>query len=179
MLGIVIHVMEVNNSLVMRLNNIRREQKPLADVLGDLARHIVPLSGVDDGVLVRVLLFGLFIGALDEAEDLLVGGVGLADQGAGIAIGDIAFRHFIRAMGHELTLHHVLNLFDARGPPQGGTGSRNRIGHGLDGLFRNPFGRIGGEVRLSDGIGDFIPVKLRFGAVALDDSHKPDTPIIL
>ena len=177
-LGVVVHIVEVNDPLVMRLNNIRREQKPLADVLGHFARHIVALGGVDHRVLVGVLLFCLFIRALDQAEDLLVRGVGLTDQGAGIAIGDIALCHFIRAMGHELALHHVLNLFHPRRPSQGSTGCRDRVGHGLDGFFRNPLGRVGGKIRLSDGVCDFIFFKLRFGAVSFDDSHNPDTPII-
>jgi len=36
------------------------------------------------GVLVGVLLLGLLVAALDQGENLLVGGVGAADQRAGV-----------------------------------------------------------------------------------------------
>ena len=51
--------------------------------LADLARHVVALDGVDGGVLVGVLLLDFLVIALDQAEDAVVRGVGLAHEGCG------------------------------------------------------------------------------------------------
>ena len=66
-----------------------RQEQAHGDVLGNLACHIVALHGVDRGVLVRVLLLGLLVVALDERQDLVVGGVGLALERLVVAVGDV------------------------------------------------------------------------------------------
>ena len=74
----------------------------VGEVLGNLAGHVVALDGVDDGVLVGVLLLGLLVVALDQGQDLVVGGVGLAHERAGIAVGDVVLGDLKRAVRHDL-----------------------------------------------------------------------------
>ena len=69
--------MEVDDALLMGLHDILGQQDTVGDVPADLAGHIVTLGGVDHRVLIGVFLLGLLVVALDEAEDLVVGGVGL------------------------------------------------------------------------------------------------------
>ena len=117
-LGVVVRVMEVDDALPMGLHDVGGQQQPLAQVPGDLAGHVVPLGGVHHRVLVGVLLLGLLVAALDEAEDLLVGGVALADQRADIAVGDVVLGHLIGAVSHDLVTPP-----GPESPPQRGSGS--------------------------------------------------------
>ena len=81
MLGIIIRIMEVDDALLMGLHDVPGQQQPLGQIAGDLAGHVVPLGGVHHRVLIGVLLLGLLVTALDQGEDLIVGGVGRpADQ---------------------------------------------------------------------------------------------------
>ena len=111
MLGIIIGIVKMDDAFLVRLNDILGQQQAVGDISGNLARHIVALRGVDDGVLVGVFLLGLFVAALDQAQDLVIGGVAAAHQRAGIAIGDILLGHLKRAVRHDLVLDHILNLF--------------------------------------------------------------------
>ena len=116
MLGKVVAVMEVNNARLVSLYNILGQQNALGDVLRHLAGHIVPLHAVNGGVLVGVFLLDLLVVALNEGEDLVVCGVGLADQGAGVAVAHIAPGHFKGTLCHDLVLHNVLNFLYGQGP---------------------------------------------------------------
>ena len=79
----------MNDSLLMRLHNIRRQQKSLCDILADLTCHVVTLYAVDRRVFVGIFLFGLFVVAFDQRKDPGIRGVGFADQRALIAVLDI------------------------------------------------------------------------------------------
>ncbi len=117
-LGKVVGVMEVDDALLVGFHDVLGQQQPLAEVPGDLAGHIVPLGGVHHRVLVGILLFGLLVAALDEAEDTLVRGVAPADQGAGITVGDVVLRYLKSAVGHDLVFHQVLDFLYRGGTAQ-------------------------------------------------------------
>ena len=113
-LGIVIHVVEVNNALVVRLHDLLRQQQAAGDVLADLAGHVVALHGIHRRVLVRVLLLDLLVVALDQAENAVVRRVRTAHQRARIPIADVLLRHLERAHTHDRRFDHFLNLLDRR-----------------------------------------------------------------
>ena len=104
-LGVIISVMEVDDALPVGFHDLLRQQDALRDVTAHFAGHVVPLGGIHHRVLVGVFLLGLLVAALDQGEDLLVGGVGAADQRAGVAVGHIVFGHLKGAVGHDLILH--------------------------------------------------------------------------
>ena len=64
--------MDVDHPFIMGINNIRRENVPPADVLGDFRGEIIPHRAVDNGILVGVLLFGNFAVMPEQGKDLLV-----------------------------------------------------------------------------------------------------------
>ena len=117
-LGKVVGVMEVDDALLVGFHDVLGQQQPFAEVPGDLAGHVVPLGGVYHRVLVGVFLLGLLVAAFNEAEDAVVRGVAPADQGAGIAVGDVVLRHLEGPVGHNLVFHQILNLFHRGGTAQ-------------------------------------------------------------
>ena len=67
MLGKVIRIMEMNDTLFVGSYNICGKQNPLGNIFADLAGHIVTLDTVDRRVLVGVFLLDFLIVALDKA----------------------------------------------------------------------------------------------------------------
>ena len=112
-LGEVVGIVEVDQTLLMCLYDLRVQQQTGGQILGDLAGHIVALYTVDGGVLVGVFLLDLFVLALDQAQNTLVGGVGLTLQALDVAVGDIVPCHIVRLNVHQLVLHQILHLFHA------------------------------------------------------------------
>ena len=53
--------MNMNHAVIVGGDHIRRKQEAAADILADLARHIVTECAVDDRVLVGVLLLGFLV----------------------------------------------------------------------------------------------------------------------
>ena len=176
MLGIIVAVVEVDDTLAVRLHNILRQQDALAEVAADLAGHIVPLGGVDHRVLVGVLLLGLLVVALDEAQDAVVGRVGTAHQAAGVAVGDVGLGDLERAVGHDLLFDHVLNFFHGGTAAQLLAGELHALGNALDLARRHAVALFDGGVGLRDGHDDLRDVKGRLGAVALNDLHVSIPP---
>ncbi|MPM85203.1 hypothetical protein SDC9_132281 [bioreactor metagenome] len=171
-LGVIVHVVEMNHALLMGLHNFRGQQQALGDVLGHLARHIVPLNGIHGGIFIGVFLHDLLIVALDEAENLVIGGVGGPGQRPGIAIADIALRRFIGAVAHQLCLHQLLNFLHVQRPSnllrRGFHIQRDLLHLGRRQLRRLP----ARKVRLFNRRCDFFPVKARFTAVSFDNFHN-------
>ena len=172
MLGIIVAVVEVDDTLAVRLHNILRQQDALAEVAADLAGHIVPLGGVDHRVLVGVLLLGLLVVALDEAEDLVVSGVGLTHQRAGVAVGDVVLGHLKGAVGHDAVLHHILDLLHGGGAVHLLALQLHGLCDPLDLHRRHPVHLLHGLVGLGDGDNDLGNVKADLGSVSLDDPHR-------
>ena len=171
MLGVVIRIMEVDNTCLVSLHHLRGKQNAAGNILGHLASHVVPLHRVDGGILVGVLLLDLFIVALNQTQNPVVGGVGLAHQAAGIAVGNILLGHLERAMRHDGLLHQILNFLDGGAVTHLLAGNPDTFGNPLDlqrchaNLFVN---RI---VGLGDGHLYLRDVKNDFRAVSLDDFH--------
>jgi len=67
MLGVVIGIVKVDNSLVVRLDYFLGQQNSVGKVARNFTRDVVALGGVDYGVFIAVFLFGLFVVALDKA----------------------------------------------------------------------------------------------------------------
>ena len=170
-LRVVVGVVEVDDALVVGLDHVLGQQHAHREILGDLAGHVVALHGVDRGVLVGVLLLDLLVVALDEGQDLVVGGVGLALEALHVAVRDVVARDREGALGHDLVLYHVLDLLDS-----------DRVATGL-GLGLDDVGRVDdllvaqallgrhGDVGALDRGDDLVDVERDLGAVALHDLH--------
>ena len=115
MLGKIVRIVEMDNAFVVRFNYFLWQQYAVGNIARNLARHIVALGGIDNGVLVGVFLLCFLVIAFYKAEYFIVRGVGLADERARIAIGNVILGHLKRAVRHNLLFHHVLNLFNAGG----------------------------------------------------------------
>ena len=109
-LGKIIGIVEMYDSLLVRLHNILGKKHPLGQVLADLACHIVPLHTVDRWVLIGILLLHILIIALNQGKDTVVRGVGLTDKGTLEAVPYIILGQFKSTGGHNLVLHHVLDF---------------------------------------------------------------------
>ena len=171
MLGVIIAVVEVDDALPMGLNNLLRQQNTFAEVAADLTGHVVPLGGVDHWVFIGILLLGLLVIALDKGENLIVGCVGFADQGTGIAVGDVMLGHFKGAVGHDVMLHHVLNFLHSGSAADLLALELYRLGDALDLHGGHAIHFLHGVVGLGDGNDDLRDVEGYLGAVALDDLH--------
>ena len=110
-LGIVIRIMEVNDSLLMSMHDLLREQNATAQILADLSCHIISLCGVDDRILVGVLLLDLLVDVLDQRENAIVRRVRLSRQLSLVAVAHILLCHLITTHLHNAGLDHVLNVF--------------------------------------------------------------------
>ena len=175
-LGIIIRVVEVDQPGLMRLDDVARQQQTRRDVLGDLAGHIVALHGVDGGIFVRVLLLDLLVVALDQREDAVVGGVALANQRAGIAVGDIFLGDLKGAVRHDLILDKILDLLDGQTAVHALAADRDALGDAVDLELRQPRGLLDDAVGLADGGADLIQIEHGLGAVPFDDFHSVAPP---
>jgi hypothetical protein len=155
----------------------RREQRAHGEVLGDLAGHVVALDGDDGGVLVGVLLLDLLVVALDEGEDLVVGGVLLALLVLHVAVDDVLACHDEAVEGHELVLHQVLDLLDRDGVAGVGALVLHVEGGELDLAVGEALvlGHLG--ICRLDGVLDLGNVERDLRAVALDDLHVLTLPL--
>ena len=168
----IIAVVEVDDSLLVRLDDLLRQQDAARDVLRDLAGHVVALDAVDRRVFIRVLLLRLLVVALDQAEDLVVGRVGAARERTGVAIADVALRDLERVPAHDLVFNHVLNLLD------GGRAAHRaalllHLGGDRADLLAGQLPALPiGVVGLRDGGDDLRNIESGLRAVSLDDFHS-------
>ena len=112
MLCIVIAVMEVDDALVVRFDDILRQEDALREITAHLACNVVALCRIHDGILVCILLFGFLIIAFDKGENAVICGIVLAIQRTGLEIGNVMIGQFKSTMCHDLVFHHVLDFFD-------------------------------------------------------------------
>ena len=171
-LGKVVGIVEVDQALIVCLDDLRVQQQAGGQVFGDLTSHIVTLDAVHGGVLVGVLLLDLFVLALDQAQDALIGGVGLALQALHIAVGDVVPGHIMCLDVHELVLHHILHFFHADGAVQRLT----LVGHSCGDVSDLLPGETGLAAYRIAGLGDsgddLGNIKRHFRTVAFDDLHS-------
>ena len=179
MLRVIVGVVEVDDALLVRLDDVLRQQDAVGDVAADLARHVVTLRAVDDRVLVGVFLLGLLVVALDQAQDAVVGRVGAAHQAAGIAVGDVGLGDLERAVRHDLLFDHVLNFFHGGAAAELLTGELHALGDALDLARRHARALLDGGVGLRDGHDDLRDIKGRLCTVSLDDLHFLFLPLVI
>ena len=175
MLGIVIRVVEMDDALLVRLDDLARQQQAARDIPADLAGHIIALHAVDRGILVGVFLLGLLVVAFDQAEDLVVGGVGAADERALIAVADIALGNLKRAVPHDFAFYELLNLLDAGRAVHLQTDALHRAGNILNLRVRQLRRAAFGPVGLLHGVKDLYTVEHGLRAVAFDELHIDNT----
>ena len=177
-LGVVVRVVEVDDALFMRLDDILGQEQTVRQITAHLAGHIVALGGVDDGVLVGILLLGLFVVALDEGENFVVRRVALAHERAVVAISDVALGDLERAVRHDLVLDKVLDLFNRGRAAKALSGELHALGDALDLDGRHASLLIHNVVSLSHCGDDLDDIKFYF-CVALDNSHVFPSPLLL
>ena len=163
--------MEVNDTGFVGLHHLFRQQNPAGDILADLACHIVTLHGVDGGILVGILLLDLFVVAFDQGKNAVIGGVGLPQQTADIAVGDIFLCHLKSAVGHNGLFHQILDLLHRGTAAHFLAGDLDTLGNALDlqrghtNLFVHRF------VGLGYGHDDFVNIKGDFCTVSFNNLH--------
>ena len=178
-LSIVVRVVEVDYAFVVRVDYILRQQYAVGKVAAHFAGDVVALSGVDDRVLVGILLLRFLVVALDEAEYLVVGGVRLTDELTGITIGNIRLRHLVSTVRHNLMLDNVLHLFDRRRAPQLFAVVYRAL-HDTPDLRPRHADVLGYRfVCLLDGYLDFVLVEQLFRAVSFNDFHYRYLPAFI
>ena len=160
----------------MSLHDLTGQQQAVGDVTAHLAGHVVPLGGVHHRVLIGVLLLGLLVVALDEGEDLVIGGVGAAHQRAGVAVGNVVLGHLEGPVGHDVVLHHVLDLLHGGGTVHFLTLQLHGFSDAADLHRGHAVGLVHVLVGLGDGYNDLGDVKGHLGTVALDDLHSLSPP---
>ena len=112
----IIRIVEMNEACFVSCYNIFIKKKSLGDILTYLTCHIVTLNAVDGGILIGILLLNLFVVALDEGQDLLVGRIGLTYELSLITISDIRSCDGKSPLVHDLVLDHILDLFHGKRP---------------------------------------------------------------
>ena len=170
-LGKVIRIVEMDQALIMGIHDLLGQQHALGQVLGNLAGHIVALNGIDGRILIGVLLLNLFVIALDQRQDLVVGRVLLALQALNITIDDVAASDLVAVETHDLVLDQILDLLDRYGM----AGLLTCLGDVLRRVDHLAVGKTRALLDLQVGganrIDDLIDVKGNLGAAALDDLH--------
>ena len=175
-LRVIVRVVEVDDALLVRLDDVLRQQEAARDVTADLAGHVVALRAVDDRILVGVFLLGLLVVALDQAQDAVVGRVGAAHQAAGVAVSNVGLGDLERTVGHDLLFDHVLNFLHGGAAAQLLAGELHALGDALDLPRRHAVALFDGGVGLRDGHDDLGDVKVLLCAVSLDDLHLSVPP---
>ena len=171
MLCDVVHVMDVDNSFIVGLHQVFREQDAPADILADFPRHIVPEGAVDHRILVGVLLLRLFVVPLNERKDPAVSRIGSALHFPAQTVFTV-MPHVLRMpRGRESVDHHVLNLFNMDRPVQILTAFLYCLGqHGDirpgEAVFAAGLAQI--RIRRGNGGPYFISVERNFPSVPLD-----------
>ena len=172
MLGVIIGIVEVDDALPVGFHNILGQQNALADVPGHLAGHIIPLGGIHHRVFIGVLLLGLLVDALNEAEDLVVRGVAAAHKRAGVPVGDVVFGYLKSAVSHDLVLHQVLDLLHRRRSIHFLAGKLHRLRDAPDLHRRHTGALLHRIVCLRDRGNDFCNVKGHFRPISLNHDHS-------
>ena len=170
-LGKVVRIMEVDEALVVRLDDVLGQQQAAREVLAHFACHVVALRAVDDRILVGVLLLGLFVVELDERENLVVGRVLRAHEVAREAVADVALGRFGGSLMDDVRLDEFLDLLDGQSAADFAAVVLDHVGDVLDLAIRELGTALARAVGGSDRVGDLDSVKGLFRAVALDDLH--------
>ena len=148
-----------------------RQQNTVGDVAGHLACHIVALGGVDNRVFIGVLLFSFFVITFNQAQDLIIGGVGLTNQVTGVAISNIRFCHLECTVCHNMMLHHILHFFHDGRATEFLASKHNTLCNTANLLCSHTVFFIYCFVRFGDSNNDFGDIEHGFRTVTFDDFH--------
>ena len=152
--------------------NLSGQQNAGGDILGDFACHVVTLNRIDGRILVGVLLLYLFVVALDEGKDPVIGGIGLTGEGTDVTVGNIFLGNFKSTVGHDGLFHQVLNFFHRGAAAHFFTGNGYTLGDPLDLQRGHTNSFFHGLIGLGDSHHNFVNVKNNFCAVALNNLHS-------
>ena len=176
MLCEVICIVEVNKTFLVRLDYLLGQKNSSRNILRYLARHIVTLNAVDGGVLIRILLLNLFVIALDERHNLLVGGIRLSYKLSFISVGYISLRKVERSELHNLAFNEVLHLLDACRAREIKAGSLNRERNSIYSGVGYSLILLDCRIRLSYRCSYLFAVKNDLCAVSLNKLHSITSP---
>ena len=133
--------------------------------------HIVALYAVDGGVLVGVLLLCLLVVALDQRQDVAVGGVGLAGKVTGKAIADIALGGLRGILLNDQGLYQLLDLLHR----QGAADIVAVVLYYKGNVVNLSLGQLGAAfsalICLADRAADLLSVEGGLSAISLNDLH--------
>ena len=111
----VIGIVEVDETLVVSSNNVLWKELTLNEVLRNLTSHVVTLNRNNGRVLVGVLLLDFLVVALNQRQDLIIGGVLVTLLVLDVAVNDVLTSNLKAVKSHELILDKVLDLLDGDG----------------------------------------------------------------
>ena len=171
----VVCIVEVDGPLVVGLGDMLGQQDAPGQIPAHLPGDIVPLGGGDHGVLVGVLLRQLLVLVAQQGEDGLVGGVLLADQGAGIAVDDVGLGQMELVFRNQSLLHQVLDVLHQN---PGALQFFNAVNDGVDAVLTEAVLLWDLVVGLLNGGTDLAAVVIDDRTVALDDFHL-GAPLLL
>ena len=172
MLGKIVGIMEMDNTLVMSLHHIIRQQHTHGKILGNLACHIVALYWVNGGVLIGILLLNILIVALNKREDLVISCVLLALEALNVTIDDVLASNLKTTQCHDFILNHVLNLFYRNGMSSCFTTILNVLGGIYDLTLCQTLIKRHFFVGSTNSIWNLREIKAHFGTIAFNDLHR-------
>ena len=111
----VIGIVEVDKTLVVSSNNILWKELTLNEVLRNLTSHVVTLNRNNGRVLVGVLLLDFLVVALNQRQNLVIGGVLVTLLVLEVTVNDVLTSNLKAVKSHELILDKVLDLLDGDG----------------------------------------------------------------
>ena len=170
-LGIIVRVVEMDNASFVGRHNVLGQQNPAGNILTDLACHIVTLHGVDGGVLVGVLLLDFFVVAFNQAENPVIGGIGLTGQAADITICNIFLGDLKGSVGHDRLLHQILNFLHRGAVAHFLTGNLDALPDSLNLQRSQAHLLFHGIIGLGHSHQNLVNIKNNFCAIALDNLH--------
>ena len=171
MLGIVVGVMEVDDTGIVGIHDLLGEQDAAGNILGDLAGHVVTLNRIDGRILIGVFLLDFLVVTFDQTQNAIVSGVGLAHQTTGVTVGDVGLGNLKGTMSHNGLFHQILNFFNSGTSAHLLAGDLHMLGDALD-LQRSHadvFFRC--FIGFGNGRFDLLCVKDFFRAIAFNDLH--------
>ncbi|MPN06278.1 hypothetical protein SDC9_153534 [bioreactor metagenome] len=176
-LGEIVHIVKMDDSLLMGFDHLRRKQQPPGEVLGYLTGHVVALNAVDGRILVGIFLLDFLVVALDQAENAVVGGVGLPHQLARVAVGDVFFGDFVSAVTHDFGFDDILDFLHRKRAVDGTADGGHTIADRPDLRRGQSRFKFHGLIGFADRDQNFFDGEIDFRSVAFYNLHKSATTI--